>query len=367
MEQIRKYAFISYSHRDIKIAKWLHKKLESYKLPTEIHNEFENSKYLRPVFRDQEDLNTGILSDELLKHLESSKYLIVICSPYSAKSEWVSSEVKTFIELGRMEFIIPFVINGTPGSDEYDECFPAYLRQYINEHPDKELLGINTQEVGREKAFVRIVSKMLGVSFDELWKRHKRERRNQLLGWSIGSPVAMFFLYYMAFPISMVIELNDVRHNLPMPENAVLIVNGAEYPLNKIDTSVVIKTIPGYYRFQTIPVFFRASYYEVVELDKRIGLGVKQRLVLNLKRDSTFSVFQGIVIDEDGNPVKDADVIIENVRTHTNMNGFFAIHFDVETETVTKSICIEKEGMQSYYRSDECPGDNLKYIMHKKR
>ena len=76
---------------------------------------------------------------------------------------------------------------------------------------------------------------------------------------------------------------------------------------------------------------------------------------------------QGIVIDEDGNPVKDADVIIENVRTHTNMNGFFAIHFDVEKETVTKSICIEKEGMQSYYRSDECPGDNLKYIMHKKR
>ena len=47
------YAFISYNHRDIKAAKWLHKKLESYKLPTEIHNEYEDSKYLRPVCRDQ--------------------------------------------------------------------------------------------------------------------------------------------------------------------------------------------------------------------------------------------------------------------------------------------------------------------------
>lgn len=367
MEVKQKYAFISYSHCDAKIAKWLHRKLESYKLPIEIHNEFENSKYLRPIFRDKDDLNTGVLGDELRKHLESSKYLIVICSPNSAKSEWVSNEVKAFVEWGRWEYIIPFIIRGKPNSGDANECFPKSLREYVFEHPDRELLGINIAEVGREKAFVRVVSRMLGVSFDELWKRHKRERRNQLLGWSIGSPVAMFFLYYMAFPISMVIELNDERHNLPMPENAVLIVNGAEYSLNKIDTSVVIKTIPGYYRFQTIPVFFRASYYEVVELNKRIGLGVKQHLVLNLKRDNTFSVFQGIVIDEDGNPVKDADVIIENVRTHTNMNGFFAIHFDVEKETVTKPICIEKEGMQSYYRRDECPGDNLKYIMHKNR
>ena len=75
-EIYRRYAFISYSHRDVKIAKWLHKELEAYKLPAEIQNEFENSQYLRPVFRDIDDLDTGVLKDELRKKLWSSKYLI---------------------------------------------------------------------------------------------------------------------------------------------------------------------------------------------------------------------------------------------------------------------------------------------------
>ena len=89
----KRYAFISYNHKDQEMAKWLQAKLESYKLPTEIHNEFENSRYLRPVFRDKTDLNAGILSEELKKHLISSKYLVVVCSPNSAKSKWVSREI----------------------------------------------------------------------------------------------------------------------------------------------------------------------------------------------------------------------------------------------------------------------------------
>ena len=69
----KRYAFISYNHKDAKWAKWLQEKLESYKLPADIHNEFENSRYLRPVFRDKTDLNTGVLANELRKELEESK------------------------------------------------------------------------------------------------------------------------------------------------------------------------------------------------------------------------------------------------------------------------------------------------------
>ena len=58
------YAFISYSHRDMAVAKWLQKNLEAFMLPTEVHNDIEaNSRYLRPIFRDQSDLNTGILRE----------------------------------------------------------------------------------------------------------------------------------------------------------------------------------------------------------------------------------------------------------------------------------------------------------------
>lgn len=37
----KRYAFISYSHKDIKEAKWLHKHLEYYKLPSDIFNEYD--------------------------------------------------------------------------------------------------------------------------------------------------------------------------------------------------------------------------------------------------------------------------------------------------------------------------------------
>lgn len=73
----KRYAFISYSHKDVKEAKWFHKHLEYYKLPSDIFNEYdENNRYLRPVFRDKEDIETGVLKSVLRKELEVSEYLL---------------------------------------------------------------------------------------------------------------------------------------------------------------------------------------------------------------------------------------------------------------------------------------------------
>ena len=104
-------AFISYSTADEKWAKWLQQKLENYKLPSIIRK--ENAaipKYIRPIFRDKTDLGGGVLSSQLESELLRSKYLIVICSPQAALSDWVNKEVQTFIDEGRIEQIIPFII-----------------------------------------------------------------------------------------------------------------------------------------------------------------------------------------------------------------------------------------------------------------
>lgn len=364
MDIKQKYAFISYNHRDVKMAKWLHKKLESYKLPTEIHNEFENSKYLRPIFRDQEDLDTGVLGNELKNHLESSKYLIVICSPNAAKSAWVSNEVKTFIEWGRWEYIIPFIIDGTPNSEDEHECFPLSLRSYVRERPDQELLGINIGEVGREKAFVRVVSRMLGVSFDELWKRHERERRRRMMAWSIGSPIAACLLYYFAIPVSLNIQVVDENHRLPMPSDAVLSVANAEYPLNSLDKTITINTIPGYYRLLKIPVKFSSTYYMPMVSDIKLGMGVKNTEVIRIERDSSFAIYAGTVMGMNGEPVEQAEVQVEDSITYTDNKGSFKIVFRVEEQSEYKKLRIMKPGKHTINRDDECPSADLRYIMH---
>ena len=364
MEERRNYAFISYNHRDVKMAKWLHKKLEYYRLPTEIHNEFEDSKYLRPIFRDQEDLNTGILSDELRHHLESSKYLIVICSPDSAKSTWVSNEVRTFIEWRRLENIIPFIIDGTPYSGNDDECLPLSLREYVKVHPDRELLGVSIAEVGREKAFVRVVSRMLGVSFDELWKRHERERKRSIWAWSIGTPFVASLIYYLAMPVTLSVHIQDDNHHLPMPENVVMEVNGAEYPLDKCDTVLTINGIPGYFRGRSITFSLHATYYDPVYREIVVGVGVKQNVEITLKRDSTFAIFAGHIKDEGGKPVAQAEVSVGGINTLSDSTGYFRIEFPIERQEETKALSIRKEGKVEIFREDECPSSELKYIMH---
>lgn len=362
--KFKRYAFISYNHRDVKTAKWLHKKLESYKLPTEIHNEFEDSKYLRPVFRDKEDLDTGILSDELRKNLESSKFLIVICSPNSAQSEWVNNEVKTFIEWGRLDRIIPYIIDGIPKSGGEDECFPKSLLDYIKEKPNRELLGINQKEFGRENSAIRVIARMLGVSFDELWKRHERERRKRIIAWSIGTPIAVALFYYFAVPVSLDIQMVDENHHLPFPSDGVLAVSDAKYPLRNLDTIIVVKTIPGYCRGRKVPVSFSSTYYVPINCEVKLGIGMRNTKVIKIERDSAFAIFAGSVVNMDGEPVGQAKVTIGNSFTYTDENGRFRFCFNVEEQSEYKRLRIERAGKKTVVRDDECPSRELKYIMY---
>ncbi len=174
------FAFISYKREDEKWAKWLQKKLESYSLPTAIRKEKpELPNKIRPVFRDQSELSGGNLKAEIEKGLNGSKYLIVICSPRSAKSPWVSKEVQHFIDQGRENYIIPFIIGGTPNASILeDECFPEGLRQLTGE---KEILGININEMGRDAAAIKVIARMFNLRFDSLWQRFEKEKRRRRL------------------------------------------------------------------------------------------------------------------------------------------------------------------------------------------
>ena len=190
-QQYTNYAFISYKREDEKWAKWLQKKLESYKLPSIVREQRSDlPKYLRPIFRDGTDLSGGILVDQLRRELLQSRYLIVICSPNATKSEWINREAQTFIDEGRIGQIVPFIVGGTPhASNPADECFPQSLRDIPS---DKELLGINVQEVGKDMAFIRLVATMIGVRFDTLWQRHRRDLIRRRIAY--GCAAALFCL-----------------------------------------------------------------------------------------------------------------------------------------------------------------------------
>ena len=176
-EKYQYFAFISYKREDEEWAKWLQHRLEHYKLPSNLNGRMDLPKEIRPVFKDTSELMPGNLPEQIHQALDLSKYLIVICSPRSAKSEWVNKEIETFISRGRTTNVIPFIIDGKAFSgNPEEECFPLALRQLPKE---KEILGANINEMGRDAAAVKVVARMFDVRFDELWQRHEREQRRR--------------------------------------------------------------------------------------------------------------------------------------------------------------------------------------------
>ena len=166
------YAFISYNGNDERWAKWLHKKLEYYKIPSALRKQHIGlPKQVRPIFWYKQDLSGTKLTSSLHKELEASKYLIVICSPNSAQSEWVNDEVQDFINQGKEDRIIPFIVEGIPYSNDSSECFPPALRQMQRQ---EQLRGININEQGGDRALVDVIATMFGLRFDDLWGRHRR-------------------------------------------------------------------------------------------------------------------------------------------------------------------------------------------------
>ena len=207
-------AFISYKREDEAWAKWLQKKLQYYKLPVEIckkHPNLEFSECPRHVFKDTTDLSGGVLAKAIKAGLDSSKFLIVICSPRAAKSDWVCKEVQEFIDSGREEYIIPFIIEGEPhAKNKENECFPSTLKSLAGE---RELLGININENGREAAAVKVAAQMFGLSFDSLWQRFKREekkkRRNLIATFIMAIIILLSIIAYGIWANRRITEERD--------------------------------------------------------------------------------------------------------------------------------------------------------------
>ena len=192
------YAFISYCGSDEKWAKWLHKKLEYCHIPSELCKEHPNlPKKIRPVFWYKQDLSGTKLRKSLHSELNESKYLIVICSPESAKAFWVNDEVQAFIAQGKGDKIIPFIVSGTPHSpNPKEECFPKALQELSKE---EEIRGIDVhRNEGKMHALVDVIATMFDIRFDELWQRHERyqKRKNIIIGCLIALFLSIIFTLF---------------------------------------------------------------------------------------------------------------------------------------------------------------------------
>ena len=190
-------AFISYSHKDGGWANWLHKKLETYRIPRELVGKATESgkipSKLFPVFRDRDELSSSSdLGGEIEKALRESESLVVICSPNSAQSKYVNEEVRSFKVLGREKRMFCLIVDGEPNADESNsnqpECFGEAVKWKVGEDGKlnderAEPIAADAREGkdGKADALLKVIAGILGVGLDELKQRELQRRQRRLV------------------------------------------------------------------------------------------------------------------------------------------------------------------------------------------
>lgn len=212
-------AFISYSHKDRGPARWLHRAIETYRIPRQVLDSVDDGpdalaarrSRLTPVFIDREELPTSVdLAQSVRDALEQSDFLIVICSPTAAASHWVNEEVRLFKAMGRADRILCLVVEGEPAAQRKGlpaslECLPPALRfevedGRVTDRPAAEPLAadIRRGQDSRIDASLKIIAALLGVPLDRLRQRDVARRHRRLAWMGLASTVGCFVLAGLA-------------------------------------------------------------------------------------------------------------------------------------------------------------------------
>lgn len=230
----RRYrAFISYSHDDRYWGRWFHRELETFGVPSPIKTRLrKNGPLLKPIFRDDaETASSPDLGAVIREALERSEALIVICSPNSARSQWVDQEIRDYKAMGRSDRIFPVIVDGEPHHPER-ECFPPSLK--LRAGPDGQLtdepaepLAVDIRAHGKRDTMLKLVAGLLGVDYDTLKRRDRIRQRMRAIAF-FGVATAVLTVY--AATVLYQARATGALGSLVLAELARLSSNDAESP-----------------------------------------------------------------------------------------------------------------------------------------
>ncbi len=216
-------AFISYRHAKLDqfVAENLHKLLEMFKVPYIAADSVKKQKKnkINRVFRDRDELPlSSNLSENIQNALETSEFLIVICSPRTPESLWVQKEISTFISLHGREKVLAVLIEGEPEQSFPRElCFEQVEKiledgttctvEQVVEPLAADVRGKNKKEVYKnlKKELLRLAAPLLGCSYDDLKQRHRERKIKRMMMASIA--VATIFLVFGSISMAMALQI----------------------------------------------------------------------------------------------------------------------------------------------------------------
>ena len=350
-QQFKYFAFISYSSKDVGWGKKLQRKLEHYRMPATLCSEhgWERTP-IKPVFFAPTDIQPGGLTEELQERLKASRNLIVICSPNSASSEWVGKEIEFFHQLGRTKQIHFFIIEGQPHSGNPDtECFNPIVKT-LNL---PEILGANIHEkiyrwpwMNKERAYVQLISKLLGVEFDAIWQRHKRLLIEKMIAWSVGIMLVLATLAFVRAtnqPVDVEVRLNEAsvhNPNLPPLHDAVVTITldneTKTDTIRSLEVTSVFTNIP--HKFMNDNVRVRVECCDFLPVDTMLVLS--KAMIIDVRRDPAIygNLYYKLWNPNTEQVAPHTEIIIDGHNVTSDTNGYVMLTIPLEEQKTVYPI-----------------------------
>lgn len=364
------FAFISYKSEDLSEAWKLKKKLDSYKLPAILCKQYaKERKPTKEAFLDKTNIQPGSLNDELRKNLDSAHYLIVVCSPRSAKSEYVQAEIEWFSRNGREEQIFLFIIDSDPkniGASVNPAILDAQKKCASRDGGEKQILGVNIKEnyvdtmfflyrmpiigawLQRERAYMQLISKLLGLDFAQLWSYQRIRIIEKVIAWIIGIILfvgAISYTWYSNQPVDVTMTLNEkttINHSLPPLKNANVTI---EFEKGKTETAVIPSLNDS--------ALFREVAHKHLNEEVRIKvvctdylpvdtvLNLTRNIRLNMYRDpDVYGKIQCRILDTEGKPLIHQSVKIAGLTATSDEEGMISLDVPIGQQQMNYPVHI---------------------------
>ena len=344
------FAFISYSTKDTREAKRLHRRLEYFKTTSasDADKPGQRKKYrpFKPSFFAPYEIQPGGLTEELKNRLRHSRYLIVVCSPNSAASEWVKWEIEYFISLGRKDKIYLFIVDGVPNcEDSRKDCYGPFIRKSgLGGH-----LGANIHEkvyrlpyLNRERAYIQLITKLLDIEFDTVWQRHKRRMMMRLLYLCL-SILLVAGMLVLAVTLSASYDSKVSFHTASYPSlyegegklTVYLDNDSITIPVENTAVAAEVKNIPGAYRGKEIRCRFEMfGYYP---LDTTVRLTPSGAAINPVRNPEIYGHIEGTIVEkrDDYPAIPFAKITVGRNECTADENGAFSLDIPLENQNST--------------------------------
>jgi len=200
--KMRYDAFLSYSRQDAVIARKIQEFLETYRPP----DSSGGKKRLR-IFRDDSDLTASpSLRESISEAIRLSECLVILCSPSSVDSQFVSMEIQLFRAAHGDKRMYLILIDGEP-----EEAIPGRLLSNDDPPLYVDLRHQKSQKLGFERQMLRVVAGLLQQPLDALVKRNEaRRRKSRTRAWLLA--VSFIALLLVTTAVAGIRTEIDSRH-----------------------------------------------------------------------------------------------------------------------------------------------------------